>query len=389
MKKIKTLLLLMVVAIYTTKAVAQVPTANELVGIHVVSESQMNSITGPITGTLIFNSDANSVYEYSGSAWESLKPNGGETKIIADDNVTITGSGTTDDPYIVSSKKPSLMKNDDGTYTFSNGVDPDVIITAGGGGNVPLVTQSDANGGCTDQFQVNETRDVVIQGDYYDGGATVTISGQTVNSIIVNSATQITANVTAGSSTGDFDIQVTTNGGTGTLANGFSIKGALITNTYASGEITLSSQMAYSSGTLQRTSGAGWNQQGYSTLYGIPTGKEGHLNFTSGPNNRYRMIGLNSDPATNASYTSIDYALYLVGNKRIYIYENGRSRGNKTNYASGDQFKINVDCDGTVTYLKNGSVIYTSATKANNILYFDSSFYNTPGNGISNISITY
>jgi hypothetical protein len=280
-----------------------------------------------------------------------------------------------------------LTENANGTYTFSNGIDPDVIISASG--NVPLVTQSDAHGGCANQFQANETRDVVIQGDYYDGGTTVAISGQTVNSITVNSATQITANVTAGSATGDFDIQVTTNGGTGILANGFSIKSALITNTYASGEITLSSQMTYASGILQRTTGAGWNRQGYSTLYGIPAGKEGHLNFTSGANNRYRMIGLNSDPATNASYASIDYALYLVGNKRIYIYENGSNRGNKTNYVSGDQFKINVDCDGTVTYLKNGSVIYTSATKANSILYFDSSFYNTPGNGISNISITY
>ena len=65
---------------------------------------------------------------------------------------------------------------------------PDVIISASGG-NVPLVTQSDANGGCANQFQVNETRDVVIQGDYYDGGTTVAISGQTVNSITVNSAT--------------------------------------------------------------------------------------------------------------------------------------------------------------------------------------------------------
>jgi len=388
MKKVKTLGLLIVLVVYTIKATSQVPTSGELVGLHNVTESQMNSIADPIVGTLLFNSDDNSVYEYNGASWESLRPQGDETKIIADDNITISGSGTTADPYIVRSIKPTLTENANGTYTFSNGVDPDVIISAGGG-NVPLVTQSDANGGCANQFQVNETRDVVIQGDYYDGDTTVTISGQTVNSITVNSATQITANVTAGSVTGDFDIQVTTNGGAGILANGFSIKSALISHTYASGEIILSSQMTYASGTLQRTAGAGWNNQGYSTLYGIPAAAEGHLDFTSGPNNRYRMIGLDNSPAAGASYTTIDYALYLAGNNWIYIYENGSGKGNKTKYVSSDRFKINIACDGTVTYLKNGAVIYTSVTKATNTLYFDSCFYNSPNSGISNVSITY
>ncbi len=389
MREIKTSLLLAAMVICTTKAISQVPTAEELVGIHSVTNSQMNSIANPITGTLLFNSDNSSLYGYNGSSWESLKPQGNETKIIADDNVTITGSGTTADPYIVRSVKPTLTKNADGSYTFSNRIDPDVVITTGGGGNVPLVTQSNANGSCANQFQVNQTRDVTIQGDYFDGGTTVTISGQTVNSVIVNSATELIANVTAGNSTGDFDIQIITNSGTGTLTNGFSIKSALIAHTYANGEITLSSQMAYTSGTLQRTAGAGWNKQGYSTLYGIPTGKEGHLDFTSGPNNRYRMIGLDNNPAANASYTTIDYALYLAGNSWIHIYENGSNKGSKTTYVSGDRFKIDIDCDGTVTYLRNGTVIYTSATKATNTLYLDSSFYNSPNSGVSNISITY
>jgi len=388
MKKIKTLLFTAMV-ICITRVTSQVPIAEELMGIHIVTESQMNSIANPITGTLLFNSDDNSIYSYNGSNWKSLKPYGDETKITADDNVTITGSGTTADPYVIRSIKPTLIKNNDGSYTFSNGVDPDIIISAGGGGNVPIVSQSSANGNCNNQFQANETKDITIQGDYFDGGSTVTIQGQVVNSVTVNSATQITANITAGNSSGDFDIQVTTNGGTGTLSGGFTINGTLTTYNYSNGQITLSNQMSYSSGTLQRTSGSGWSQQGYSTLYGIPTAGEGHLNFTSGPNNRYRMIGLNSDPTSNASYSSIDYAIYLVGNKQVYIYENGSSKGYKTGYVSGDQFKINVDCDGKVTYYKNGALIYTSATTANSTLYLDSSFYNSPGNGISNISITY
>ncbi|MEX0273218.1 MAG: hypothetical protein AB3N16_02460, partial [Flavobacteriaceae bacterium] len=290
--------------------------------------------------------------------------------------------------WIPLEQRVRLIDNNDGSYTFSNGVDPDITFTPGGGASAPIVSQSDATGSCANQFQANETRDVIIQGDYFDGSSNVTISGQTVNSVTVNSATQITANVTAGNTTGDYDIQVTTDGGTGTLPNGFSIKAALTTNNYNSGDITLSNQMSYNSGTLTRTAGAGWNQQGYSTLYGIPAGKEGRLNFTSGPNNRYRMIGLNSDPASNASYTSIDYAVYLAANRYIYVYENGSYRGRFGTYVSGDNFEVNVNCDGTVTYAKNGSVFYTSTITAGNTLYLDSSFYQSLSD-VSSISITY
>ncbi|MFK5971968.1 MAG: hypothetical protein QM485_01690 [Flavobacteriaceae bacterium] len=386
MRKNNFLLLLTAVVICIAKATSQVPIAEELVGIHTVTTSQ---ITGPITGTFLFNSDINSIYGYNGSDWESVKPQGDETKIIATDNVSITGSGTTADPYIVRSIKPTLIKNNDGTYTFSNGVDPDVIIASSGGGNVPLVTQSNANGSCNNEFQTNKTRDVIIQGDYFDGGSVVTIPGQIINSITINSTTQITTNITAGNSTVDFDIQVTTNVGTGTLSNGFGIKGTLTTHAYSNGEITITRQMSYSSGTLQRTAESGWNTQGYSTLYGIPASKEGYLNFTSGPNNRYRMIGLDNNPAPGISYSTIDYAFYLAANSQVYIYENGSGKGSKSTYVSGDKFEINIDCDGKVTYLKNRAVLYTSTTKATNTLYFDSCFYNSPNNGISNISITY
>ena len=385
MKKTRTILL-WITMLMSTIITSQVPTAEELVGVHTVTEVEMNGIVNPITGTLLYNSDNNSVSSFNGTTWQNLVSDGSDTKLIANSNVTITGSGTTADPYMISSPKPTLTQNPNGTYTFSNGVDPDIIIITN---NTPIVSQSSTSGGCSNEFQVNETKDLIIQGDYFDGGCTVVILGQTVNSVTINSATQITANVTAGNTTGGFDIQVTTNGMTGTLPNGFNIKAALTTHTYANSEIILSSQMTYASGTLQRTAGTGWNRQGYSTIYGIPAANEGHLDLTSGPNNRYRMVGLDNSPAAGVSYTTIDYALYLAGNNRIYIYENGSNKGNKTTYVSGDQFKINVDCDGTVTYFKNGTVIYTSTTKATNTLYPDSCFYNSPNSGISNISITY
>ncbi len=376
MKKVFILFNVIAVVFFVTNANGQVPTSGELIGLHSVTESQMNSIARPTLGILAYNSDNKTVYVYNGSSWENLNSNGDETKIVADGSVKITGSGTTDDPYIVTAIKSTLTKNDDGSYTFSNGVDPEVIITgSGSSGNVPIVSKSDAFGGCADQFQTNMTKDVTIEGEYFDGDTRVSITGQTVNSVTVSSSTKLTANVTAGNTTGDFDIKVTTNGGTGTLPNGFSIKGALTTYNYTSGEITLSSKMTYNSSVLRKNSGTGWNQQGYSTLYGIPAGKEGHLSFTS-LTKRHLMIGLNSDPTRDASYSSIDYAFYLISDGRIYIYENGNYRTiSSTNYTSGDNFEVRVGCDGVVTYHKNGSLVYTSTTKASQTLYLDSSFY--------------
>ncbi|QKX06549.1 hypothetical protein HN014_17060 [Aquimarina sp. TRL1] len=371
--------------LYLSQITAQVD-ADALFVLPSVSSVEMTTVTTPKEGSLVYNQDDKMMYEYDGSSWVPIN-RGDETKVVADDNIVITGSGTTADPYRIRSVPATLTENADGTYTFSNGVDPDVTITFAYIGNVPIVSQSSATGGCSNKFEPNETRDVIIQGDYFDGSASVTIVGQTVNSVTVNSINQITANVTSGATTGDFDIQVTTNAGTGTLTNGFSVKTALVTNVFAAGDITLSNQMSYTGGVLDRVVSAGWNQQGYSTVHSIPAGGEGHLNFVSGPSNRYRMIGLNSDPATNASYNTIDYAIYLVANSRVYVYENGAYRGNFTTYVAGDNFEIYVACSGLVTYAKNGTVFYTSSISASGDLYFDSSFYSNNGN-VSGLSIS-
>lgn len=352
------------------------------------TSTEINGVSAANEGALVFNSDDKRIYKYTGTEWIPVNM-GNETKVIADSNITITGSGTDADPYKIKSIPAKLTLNADGSYTFSNRVDPNITFMPGSVGNTPIVSSSNATGSCAAQFQPNETRDVIIMGDFFDGSATVTIPGQTVNTVTVNSVNQITANITAGTTTGNFNIQVTTSVGTGTLPNGFSIKDALITYNYGVSDMTISNQMTYTTGgSLYRFASAGWNQQGYSLAHNIALGAEGHLNFVAGVNNRYRMVGLNSDPTANASYTSIDYAVYLAGNTWIYVYENGTNRGNKVTYVQGDQIEVNVACDGTVTYLKNGTVFYTSTIKTSRALYFDSSFYNTNGD-VSNISITY
>ncbi|WP_291967948.1 hypothetical protein [Maribacter sp.] len=376
--------------IATSLGYSQAPTAGELVAIHSATLAEINAIVDPYEGSLIYNSDDSFLYQYTGNAWQKLTPEGNETKIISDGNVTISGTGTTADPYIVSSIKPTFTTNPDGSFTFSNGVDPDVNFFPTVPGNSPIVSNSDAGTGNCSQFGLNETKNVIIQGAYFDGSSTVAITGQTVNSVVINSSSQITANVTSGSSYGNYDISVANNAGSSTLTGGFVLQAAssLTTNGIAITDMILTGSMNYNGMQLTKTATAGWNAQGYSTAQSIDPTIGGHLDWTADQSNKYVMIGLSTTPHTSASYTNLDYAMYMVTNSNIQIRENGASLGYVSGYSAGDRLSINIDCLGNVTYLRNDIVIFSSSKKATNPLYFDSSFHSVDAS-ISNITMTH
>lgn len=386
MRAILSIILLLVIKV----GLAQVPDANLLVNIHAATLAEINAIANPLEGSLVYNSDDKFLYQYTGSSWQKLTPEGNETKIVANGNVAISGTGTSGDPYTVSSIKPTFTTNPDGSFTFSNGIDPDVNFNPTVPGNTPIVSNSDSGiGNCT-QFGLNETRDLIIQGAYFDGASTVLIPGQTINNVTINSTSQITANITTGGTYGNFDISVTNNAGVGTQSGGFILQASPVLNTYAYSiaEMTLTGSMTYDGNSLSKTATAGWNAQGYSTKHAISPTTGGYLDWTGNQSNQYLMVGLSSNPDASSSYTNLDYAIYMVSNSRIQIRENGASLGYVDSYAAGDQFRINVDCLGNVTYLRNGNVIFNSSKKATNNLYFDTS-HHTVGATISNISITY
>ncbi len=87
------------------------------------------------------------------------------------------------------------------------------------------------------------------------------------------------------------------------------------------------------------------------------------------------MIGL-SDSDTDASYATIDYAIYLRNDGCACVFENGASKGTFGTYSSGDV--LSVERTGsTITYLKNGSVFYTSAVASTGDLHVDTSLHTT------------
>lgn len=74
---------------------AQAPTAGDLVAIHNVSSTEMNAISNPEQGSMVFNTTTRSIHFYSNSAWVEI-PNMansyvGAFQITSLGNQTITG----------------------------------------------------------------------------------------------------------------------------------------------------------------------------------------------------------------------------------------------------------------------------------------------------------
>lgn len=160
---------------------------------------------------------------------------------------------------------------------------------------------------------------------------------------------------------------------------GISTDGAIIKSITGSAYFTL----AYRNGviklgnnTYKKTTGRwAWDADVYSTT-GYTTNV--YASAKAGETSSYIMFGLNSDQLTNASYTTIDYAWYVNGNGRAYIYENGRYIGDYGVYYTTTDFR--VEYDGTnVVYYKDGAAQRTVARTIGAALYFDSSFYNVGG----------
>ena len=162
--------------------------------------------------------------------------------------------------------------------------------------------------------------------------------------------------------------------GPGILSDGAVIKSitgpSYFTLAYRGGVIKLGD------GTYKKTSGSwSWNSDVYS-LTGYTTNVV--ASAKAGETTSYIMFGLNTDPLSNSSYASIDYAWYPAGNGRLYIYENGGYIGDYGLFYTTTDLKI--EYNGTqVIYYKDG-VAQRSVNRSVGLpLYFDSSFYNVNG----------
>jgi alpha-tubulin suppressor-like RCC1 family protein len=119
---------------------------------------------------------------------------------------------------------------------------------------------------------------------------------------------------------------------------------------------TSTASVIASAGTLTKTGSAGWNAGAASTA-SITSG-DGFVEFTASETNTTRACGL-ADSVSSYDPAQIDFAIQLLANGNMQVYESGTPRGTASAYASGDRFRVEVQY-GQVVYRKNGLVFYTS-----------------------------
>ncbi|WP_156679342.1 hypothetical protein [Sphingomonas profundi] len=134
---------------------------------------------------------------------------------------------------------------------------------------------------------------------------------------------------------------------------------------------------------LKNGGAAAWDSDVYSDV----TWTGGcQLSFRAGQTNAQIMMGINTDPATNADYVSIDHAFFLADDGHWEIWEDGAYviGATGTVYATTTVFQIIYD-GRRVTYLTDGIPVRVVPVAAGRAFYLDSSFA-YPGARIDRIS---
>jgi hypothetical protein len=107
------------------------------------------------------------------------------------------------------------------------------------------------------------------------------------------------------------------------------------------------------------------------------------VSWTVPQSNKALMVGLNSDPSSDANYTSLDAAIYCAAGADVEVYESGALKGAYGTYAAGDTFAVHYD-GATVRYIRNGTVFATTPWLFTGLLHLDSSFH-SPGGQITDL----
>lgn len=115
--------------------------------------------------------------------------------------------------------------------------------------------------------------------------------------------------------------------------------------------------------------GGSWD----SDVYSAQTFESGcFVSFVPDQTNQSLMIGLNSDPLTDQSFTSLDFAWFCRNDATLEIYESNVLIGAFGSYTNATALSIKYD-GRLVQYFKNG-VLQRSVAAANKTLFMDSSW---------------
>jgi hypothetical protein len=123
-----------------------------------------------------------------------------------------------------------------------------------------------------------------------------------------------------------------------------------------------------------------------SDCYSLETFSNGViLTWKAAQTNKNIIMGLNSDPTTNQSYTSIDYAMQMRADGLVDIYESGVLVGSAGSYTTNSQFAIIFD-QTTLRYMIDGVIKRAVFLIGPRTLFLDSSF-NDPGGKVLSVNM--
>jgi hypothetical protein len=123
---------------------------------------------------------------------------------------------------------------------------------------------------------------------------------------------------------------------------------------------------------LAKTARRNWRNAGARSAQTLAAG-DGAVELVASETNLSRVFGLSRGSA-NLSYKEIDFAIGLMENGQLQVFENGLLRGSFGNYATGDRLRIGVVA-GVVQYARNGVVFRTSGVAPRYPLLVDASLY--------------
>lgn len=123
-------------------------------------------------------------------------------------------------------------------------------------------------------------------------------------------------------------------------------------------------------GSVQKNAGASaYDAQAYSNESYV---NGAYLEFKAAQTNKSLYVGLNTDPATDAGFASIDYAWQADATANSYVSESGTPKAGPFAYSASTVFSVVYD-GISVRYFMDGILKYTSAAAGNIRLYLDSS----------------
>ena len=128
---------------------------------------------------------------------------------------------------------------------------------------------------------------------------------------------------------------------------------------------------AYTPAQILTDLNVGWTG-GARSIPALALAGDGYIAFTIPRTATGVFVGLN-DSDNGAEYLEIDYAIY-VANGVIRVFERGVEKAYLGTLGAFDSFKIRRR-RGTVTYLKNDVVVYTSSTLSQGVMFMDTSLY--------------